>query len=57
MLFPNINSSASSANFFENRFNIKLLFLFNQYEIASNPRPTGIDVCRLSMSHKYKVAS
>ena len=56
-MFLNINSSASSIKFFENQFNIKLFLLFNQYEIASNPRPMGIDVHNLSMSHECKVAS
>ena len=42
--------------FCEKRFDIKLLLLFNQYKIASNPRSMGIDVFKLSMSHEYQVA-
>ena len=57
LLFLNINSNASSIKSFENRSGIKLVLLFHQCEIASNPRFIGIDVYRLSISHEYNVAS
>ena len=56
-LFLNINSSASCIKLCEKRFDIKLLLLFNQYKIASNPRSMGIDKYKLSMSHEYKAGS
>ena len=40
---------------FQNRFNIKLLLLFNQYKIASNARSMGIDVYKLSMSDELRL--